>query len=92
MLLRACFDPSPMEQHPKLEGAHVLRIDYEMSEQNITQQKLGDTVGCHRVVIGRYVSGKDRPCKKRAEAIADALGWPQERADELFEPIEVEVP
>lgn len=65
----------------------MLRIQYELDVAGMTQEQLGEIIGCHRVVIGRYVRGQEKPRKERAEQIAAALNWPIDNAAKLFEEI-----
>lgn len=65
----------------------MIRLRYELDAAGMTHEQLGELIGCHRVVIGRYVRGLEKPRHERAEAIAKALDWPTDRAAELFDEI-----
>ena len=65
------------------------RIEFEMRERHITQTALADASGVSRITINKLIRGRETPWPKWRDAIAVALGWPLERAAELFEEIEV---
>ena len=67
----------------------MLRADYEMREQGLSQTQLSEITGLNRTSINRVMRGAQKPFPKWKTRIAIALGWPSEKADELFEEIEV---
>lgn len=67
----------------------LLRLDYLMREKGITQTELEKRTHVNRVTINRIARGHERPSEARAVVLAEAIGWPKERAAELFENVEV---
>ena len=65
------------------------RIEFEMRKREMTQTALSAASGVSRVTINKIMRGREKPWPKWRDAIAKALDWPLERADELFEEIEV---
>lgn len=63
------------------------RIEYEMRERGITQTALADKAGINRVTINKILHGHEKPWPKWRDAIASAIGWPLDKAAELFEEI-----
>ena len=68
----------------------MLRIEYELKNRGFSQTSLAEAVGCQRVSINRIVNGKERAYRNRGRRIARALGWPEDRFEELFEEIELD--
>lgn len=66
-----------------------MKISLVMSDRGLTQTELARRVGCNRVTVCKLVNGWEIPRPTRVKAIAEALDWPQERAGELFQKIEV---
>ena len=81
------FFINAMLEKERNEVFRLIRLKYELDTAGMTHEQLGESIGCHRVVVGRYVRGLEKPRHERAEAIAKALDWPPERAAELFEEI-----
>lgn len=67
----------------------MLKVELVMRVRGITQKRLAEIVGCHRVNINRIVRGRENPSRTRMEAIAAALDYPASCASELFEEVEV---
>lgn len=65
------------------------RIEYELRERGMTQTALAEASGVNRVIICSILHDKERVWPKWRDAMAIALGWPLDRADELFDEIEV---
>ena len=65
------------------------RIEYELRERGITQTALADKAGINRVTVNRILCGRETAWPKWRNALAAALDWPEERADELFMEVEV---
>lgn len=67
----------------------MMRIEYEMRERDITQAALACQTGINRVTVNKILRGREKAWPKWRDAMAEALGWPVERAAELFEEVEV---
>ena len=65
------------------------RVEQVMKERGIKQTALADESGISRPLINRVLRGKEKAWPKWRDAMATALDWPLDRADELFEEIEV---
>lgn len=65
------------------------RIEFELSKRGMTQTTLADASGVNRVTINKILRGRETPWPKWRDAIARALDWPLDKADELFQEIEV---
>ncbi len=65
------------------------RIEYELRERGMTQTALAEASGVNRVIISEILHDREKAWPKWRDAMATALGWPLERANELFEEIEV---
>ena len=66
----------------------MLKIEYLMHEQGITQTAFAESAGINRVLLNRILHGKLPPYPKWRNAIADAIGYDGDPL-ELFEEIEV---
>lgn len=66
------------------------RLEYEVRERGVTLTALAERSGVNRVTISKILHGREVPWPKWRDAIATALGWPLDRAGELFEEVEVE--
>ena len=67
----------------------MMRIEYEMKERDITQAALASQAGMNRVTVNKILRGREKAWPKWRDAMAKALGWPKDRAAELFEEVEV---
>ena len=67
----------------------MMRVEFEMRQRGITQATLANMSNVNRVTINKIVRGREKAWPKWRDAIAGALGWPIDRADELFEEVEV---
>jgi transcriptional regulator with XRE-family HTH domain len=61
------------------------RFDAEMRAAGITQSEMGRRTGINQVTINEIARGRRRPSSERAHVLCEQIGWPIERADELFE-------
>lgn len=66
------------------------RLEYEVRERGVTLTALAEMSGVNRVTISKILHGREVAWPKWRDAIATALGWPLDRAGELFEEVEVE--
>ena len=67
----------------------MMRIEFEMRQRGVTQAALANMSNVNRVTINKIVRGREKAWPKWRDAIAEALGWPIDRAEELFEEVEV---
>lgn len=67
----------------------MLRIKYELQNRGISQRELAKQLNMWPQAICRVVNGQEPPYSNRGKRIAEAIGWPTDRVNELFEPIEV---
>jgi transcriptional regulator with XRE-family HTH domain len=65
----------------------MLRLQLERQRQGLSQQKLGFRAEISPATISRIESGKIYPYPGWRKRLAKVLGWPEERADELFEEV-----
>lgn len=65
------------------------RLEYLLREQGITQAEIAEKAGIHRMTVNKIIHGREKPWPKWRDAIATALDWPLDRAEELFQEIEV---
>lgn len=57
-------------------------------QRGLSQQKLAALADIHPANLSKIENGKLFPYPKWRKRLAEALGWPVERADELFEEVE----
>ena len=62
-------------------------IEVLMKERGITKTALAKASGINRVCVSRVINGHERPWPKWRAAMATALDWPLDKADELFEDV-----
>lgn len=67
-------------------------IERVMAVRGITQTELANASGVNRVSVNRILRGKEQAGKKRKEAMALALGYSADYADELFRVEELRKP
>ena len=68
----------------------ALRIMQEILKPPHTVREIADKTGLDVATVSRIVNGKQMPSYgkgKSAERIAEAVGWPLDRAAELFEEV-----
>lgn len=65
----------------------MLRLQLERQKQGLSQEKLGFRAEVSPATISRIECGKIYPYPGWRRRLAKALGWPEERVDELFEEI-----
>lgn len=67
----------------------MLRLEYELRKREMTQTALSDASGVNRVKINRILRGHEKAWPKWRDAISRALDWPLDKADQLFEEVQV---
>ena len=65
----------------------MLRVEYEARTRGFQFADIADACNVSKSLISRVVRGREKPYPKLRNGIAAALGWPTERAGELFEEI-----
>lgn len=65
----------------------MLRLKYERLRQGLSQHKLGALAGIHPSNISHIENGRIYPFPGWRQRLAEALEWPADRADELFEEV-----
>lgn len=63
----------------------MLRLQIEREKQGLSRTQLAYLARIHPVFIGRLERRELKPFPGWRRRLAEALGWPVERADELFE-------
>ncbi|HBT19870.1 MAG TPA: XRE family transcriptional regulator [Peptococcaceae bacterium] len=66
----------------------MLRLTVERKKRRISQMQLAALTGIHPSNLSRIERGVVPAYRGWRLRIAKALGWPLERADELFEEVE----
>lgn len=66
----------------------MIRAEYEMRKQDISQTELSERTGINRVSVNMLMRGKTHAWPNWQTRIAAALGWEGDPA-ELFQEIEV---
>lgn len=63
----------------------MLRMKQIRKEQGLSQSGLSKLSGVHVSTISNIETGRLSPWPGQRLSIAHALGWPEDRADQLFE-------
>lgn len=66
----------------------MLRLRFEREKRGLSQLELSILSGIHTATISKLELGKLYPYPKWRKRLAEALGWPIDRADELFEEVD----
>ncbi|HAA81540.1 MAG TPA: XRE family transcriptional regulator [Thermoanaerobacter sp.] len=66
----------------------MLRLKYERLKRGISQTKLAAITGIHPATLSKIENGRIYPYGGWRMKLAAALGWPIEKAEELFEEVE----
>jgi len=67
----------------------MLVLKSERLRQGLSQAKLATRAGIHPDYIGRLENGKIYPYPGWRKRLAEALGWPVEQAEKLFEEVKL---
>lgn len=62
----------------------MLNVKMCLLGRDMKQSELSEATGISRTAVNFYVNGSSKPDLKRAEDIARAIGWPVDRAMDLF--------
>jgi transcriptional regulator with XRE-family HTH domain len=65
----------------------MLRLKAERLKRGLSQTRLAAMAGIHPATLSRIETGRMYPYPGWRKRLAEALGWPVERADELFEEV-----
>jgi len=65
----------------------MLRLKAERLKRNLSQHKLAALAGIHPATLSRIETGRVYPYPGWRRRLAEALGWPVEQADRLFEEV-----
>lgn len=65
----------------------MLRLRVERLKRGLTQARLAALAGLHPAELSRIENGKIYPYPGWRRRLAEALGWPVEQADGLFEEV-----
>lgn len=70
----------------------MLRLKAERMRRGISQRRLAEMADIHVVTLSKVENGRVYPYPGWRKRLAEVLGWPAERADELFEEVEEDAP
>lgn len=70
----------------------MLRLTLERQARGLSQTELAFRARIHPATLSRIEAGKTFVYPGWRKRLAAALGWPVERADELFQGVEVREP
>ncbi len=67
----------------------MILLEYELRERRLSHVDLERQSGVNRVIISKIINGHEKAWPKWRNAIAVALNWPLDEADQLFKTIQV---